>query len=209
MALQIEVKNQKNSPVRQMDLSEAVFGYPLRIPLIHEAVRHYLARGRSGAAATKTRGEVQGSGRKPWKQKKTGRARIGSIRSPIWRGGGITFGPHPRSYGFRFPRKMRRNAIRSVLSEKLREKRLRVADDLSLPEPKTRLLVELLEGRGLPESVLIIDRAENRNLHLAARNLPRCKAVSFSSVNVYDLLDHEILLFTEVALGSLTEELSQ
>ena len=104
---------------------------------------------------------------------------------------------------------MRRNAIRSILSEKLREKRLQVADDLSLPEPKTRLLVELLEGMGLPESVLIIDRAENRNLLRAARNLPRCKAVSSLSVNVYDLLDHEVLLFTEGALGGLIEELSQ
>lgn len=209
MGLQIEVKNQKNSPVRQMDLSEAVFGYPLRIPLIHEAVRHYLARGRKGTAATKTRGEVQGSGRKPWKQKKTGRARVGSVRSPLWRGGGTTFGPHPRSYDYRFPRKMRRNALRSVLSEKLREKRLLVADDLSLPEPKTRLLVQLLGELGLPGSVLIVDRAENRNLLLAARNLPRCKAVSFSSVNIYDLLDHETLMITEAALGGLTEELSQ
>ena len=209
MSLQIEMKNQKNSPLRQVDLSEAVFGYPLRIPLIHEAVRHYLARGRRGTAATKTRGEVQGSGRKPWKQKKTGRARIGSIRSPLWRGGGITFGPHPRSYDFRFPRKMRRNAIRSVLSEKLREKRLLVADELSLPEPKTRLLVEVLGNLGLPGSVLIVDREENRNLMLAARNLPRCKAVSSSHVNVYDLLDHETLVITEAALGGLTEELSR
>ncbi len=209
MALQIEVRNQKNDPVHKMDLSEEVFAYPLRIPLIHEAVRHFLAMGRRGNASTKTRGEVRGSGRKPWKQKKTGRARVGSIRSPIWRGGGTTFGPQPRKYGFRLPRKMRRNALRSVLSEKLREGRLLVTEDLSLPEPKTRRLVELLEGIEMQGSVLIVDRQDNRNLLLAARNHPRCKAVAFSRVNVYDLLAHESLVISEAALGSLTEVLSR
>lgn len=203
--LKAVLKDRKNQEIRELGLTEKVFGYPLRIPLIHEAVHHFTARNRRGTASTKTRNEVRGGGKKPWKQKKTGRARVGSIRSPIWRGGGTIFGPQPRSYDYRFPKKKARNAVRSVLSEKLREGNLIVVDDLSLEEPKTRLLVALLEGMELRRKTLIVDGKENSNLFLAARNHPRVKAMNASEINVYDLLDFEVLLISEAALGRVTE----
>ncbi len=201
----VTLRDRNNKSLRDVELDGAVFEYPLRVPLIHEAVLHFMARGRSGSASTRTRGEIQGGGRKPWRQKKTGRARAGSIRSPLWRGGGTVHGPKPRSYDYPFPRKKRQNAIRSVLSEKVREGNLILVDDLSITEPKTRLLVEWLGRMEIEHKALLVDDGDNRNLHLAARNHPRCTAVSSGEVNIYDLLDHEVLVVTESALGRLTE----
>ncbi|MBI4160848.1 MAG: 50S ribosomal protein L4 [Acidobacteria bacterium] len=203
--MKLTLRDQQNQALREVDLVEEVFGYPLRIPLIHEAVSHFLAKGRSGTASTKTRGEVRGSGRKPWKQKKTGRARVGSVRSPLWRHGGTVFGPRPRDYDFLFPRRKGRNALRSILSQKVREGNLILVDDLSLPEPKTRLLVQILRRMELPGKTLIVDAGENRNLFLAARNHPRFQAVTWGEVNVFNLLAHETVLISEPALGRLTE----
>lgn len=205
----VALKDQKNQDLREVQLAETVFGYPLRVHLIHEAVNHYMARGRRGTASTKIRSELRGGGRKPWRQKKTGRARVGSIRSPLWRSGGTVFGPRPRSFDYPFPRKKRRNAIRSVLSEKVREGNLVVVDDLSLPEPKTKRLIEVLDRMELQRKTLIVDSDDNSNLFLAARNHPRLKVVSATGVNVYDLLAYETLLVSEPALVQLTEEYSR
>jgi large subunit ribosomal protein L4 len=209
IVLKVTLKDQKNKNLREVDLAEAVFDYPLRVPLIHEAVTHYMAKGRSGSASTKTRAQIRGGGRKPWRQKKTGRARVGSIRSPLWRSGGTVFGPQPRSYDYAFPRKKRRNAVRSILSEKVREGNFVLIDDLSLPDPKTKQLVELLDRMELQSKTLIVDHEDNRNLFLAGRNHPRLKVMTATEVNVYDLLAFETLLVSESALGRLTEEYSR
>lgn len=203
--MKLTLRDQQNRALREVDLVEEVFGYPLRIPLIHEAVSHFLAKRRSGTASTKTRGEVRGSGRKPWRQKKTGRARAGSIRSPLWRHGGTVFGPQPRDYDYPFPRRKGRNALRSILSQKVREGHLILVDALSLPEPKTRFLVEILRRMELRGKTLIVDAGENRNLFLAARNHPQLEAVTWGEVNVFNLLAHETVLISEPALGRLTE----
>ena len=144
----LKVLNMEGKAARELDLPDVVFGSPLNSHLIHEAVVAYQAAGRSGTHATKNRSDVRGGGQKPWKQKKTGRSRHGSSRSPLWRGGGTVFGPTPRDYSYQFPRKKRQKALRSVLSAKLREGKLIVLESLALPEPKTKELVKTMEGLG-------------------------------------------------------------
>src|SRR5262245_48212365 len=169
----LKVVNLKNEKVGELTPDESVFGYPLKRHLIYETVNDYLAAGRSGTRQTKTRAEVSGSGRKLWKQKKTGRARVGSMRSSIWRHGGTVFGPHPHEYKTSIPKAMRRNALRSVLSSKLRGNRVRVVESLELASPKTKEMLQLLEKLELPGKVLFVDREVDRNLELASRNLRR------------------------------------
>src|ERR1044071_7752746 len=157
----VKVKNLKNEEVGDLELSDEVFGAPLNKSLIYEAVKSYLANQRAGTSATKTRGNVSGSGKKLWKQKGTGRARIASIRSPLWKGGGNVHGPQPRDWSYRIPKKMRRGAIRSVLSERLREGGIIIVEDFELQSHKTKDFVAMLNGLGLERRTLIVDAIDN------------------------------------------------
>ena len=206
---EIEVKNLANEVVGTMELSDEVFQVPLNVPLIWEAVRHYEDSLRSGTAATKTRGIVSGSGKKLWRQKGTGRARIGSIRSPLWRHGGTVHGPQPRSYVHAFPRKKIRGALRSALSARFGEKCLAVVDTFKVDSPKTKELRKALDNFGAGRKVLLVDSSENRNLALSSRNLPRVKIVPGQSVNIYDVVNHELLIFSKEAILQVQEVLTR
>ncbi len=201
----LKVVNLKNEPVGEVALEASVFEYPLRRHLIYEAVNAYRAAGRSGTRQTKTRAEVSGSGRKLWRQKKTGRARVGSIRSSIWRKGGTVFGPHPHDYDVRFPKRMRKNAIRSILSSKLRQNKVLVVDSLEISQPRTREMKGVLEALGITGKVLLVDREVGRNLELASRNLRGVGLARAAGLNVFELLDHDILVLTQDAARTIGE----
>lgn len=206
----IKVHNLKNEEVGEIELSDAVFGAPLNEALIHAAVRNYMAVGRQGTVGTKTRGNVSGSGKKLWKQKGTGRARVASLRTPLWKGGGNVHGPQPRDWSYKLPKKMRRGALRSVLSERLREGNVIVLDEISLNQPKTKDFVNALTGLGLASKAqatktLIVDSLENQNLMLSARNVQKTKVTNSYGVNIYDLLYHEKLVLTRSAIQELGE----
>lgn len=193
--------------VRDITLPDAVFGVEPNGPLVYEAVRAYMMAGRRGTHDTKTRGEVQGSGRKLWRQKKTGRARIGSVRSPLWRHGGTVHGPTPRSYAYHFPRRKRAGALRVALSQKVREKRLVLVDKLDLETHKTKALLDRIGALGVKGSALLLDEPIPRNLELAARNLPDHKVCLASGVNIVDLLSHDWLIVSESGARRLEEVL--
>lgn len=204
----VKIKNLKNEEVGEVELSDKVFGAPLNKSLIYEAVKGYLANQRSGTSATKTRGDVSGSGKKLWKQKGTGRARIASLRSPLWKGGGNVHGPQPRDWSYELPKKMRRGAIRSVLSERLREGGLVVVEDFNLQSHKTKDFVETLSTFGFDRNILIV-AALNDNLALSSRNLPNVTLISPNGVNVYELLTHEHIAFTKDAVSQLDQQLNK
>jgi large subunit ribosomal protein L4 len=202
----VKVRNLKNEEVSDVELSDVVFGAELNEALIHAAVKSFMANSRQGTSATKTRGDVSGSGKKLWKQKGTGRARIASIRSPLWKGGGNVHGPQPKDWGYNLPKKMRRGALRSALSERLREGNLIVLDQLMLAEPKTKSFVQVLGDLGLDGTkTLIVDSPENDNLTLASRNVKRAKVVTSFGLNIYDLLYHEKLVLSRAAAEELNE----
>jgi large subunit ribosomal protein L4 len=201
----VKVRNLKNEEVGDLELSDAVFGAELNEALIHAAVRSFMASARAGTVGTKTRGDVSGSGRKLWKQKGTGRARIASIRSPLWKGGGNTHGPQARDWSYNLPKKMRRGALRSALSERVREGNVIVLDGLSLDQPKTKDFVQLLGRLELSGKTLIVDSLDNLNLLLSSRNVKRAKIVNSYSLNIYDLLYHEKLVISRAAALELEE----
>jgi large subunit ribosomal protein L4 len=201
----VEVRNLKNEVVERLELPDAVFAAPVNEHAIQAAVRHYLACGRSGNAATKNRAQVRGGGKKPWRQKGTGRARSGSTRSPVWRGGGTVHGPHPRDYAYRLPKKVRWLALRSALSQKLAGERLTVVQDFAVESHKTKRVAEILGGLGVQRTVLLVDAGENRQLVLATRNIPGVKRVRPLAINVYDLLRHERLLLSKEAALEIAE----
>ena len=204
----VKVRNLKNEEVGDFELPEAVFGAELNEALIHTAVKAFLANARQGTVGTKTRGDVSGSGRKLWKQKGTGRARIASIRSPLWKGGGNVHGPQARDWSQPIPKKMRRGALRSALSERLREGNLVVVDQLSFGQPKTKEFIAALGALGFGESkTLIVDALDNDNLLLAARNVKRAKVVGTSGLNIYDVLYHEKLVLSRRAAEQVAEAL--
>jgi large subunit ribosomal protein L4 len=203
----VDVLDLKNQKVGTLDLADAVFAAPVNEALLYEAVRHYLASVRRGTAKTKTRHEVAGSGKKLWRQKGTGRARMGSIRSPLWRHGGTTHGPQPRNYAYHLPRKMQLGALRSALSAKLRDGELRVVQEFALEDAKTRLMRAALDTLEATRTVLLVDNADNRNLELSSRNLQGVKLVTSREVNVYDLLGHDQVLLSEAAAKKLSEGL--
>jgi large subunit ribosomal protein L4 len=203
----VDIIDLSNKKVGTLDLADAVFAAPINEALLYEAVRHYLAGTRRGTAKTKTRHEVAGSGKKLWKQKGTGRARMGSIRSPLWRHGGTTHGPQPRDYSYKLPRKMQLGALRSALSAKLRDGELRVVSEFALSEAKTKLMRKTLDALDIARTVLLVDNSENRNLELSSRNLEGVKLVASRDVNVYDLLGHQQVLLTEAAAIKLSEGL--
>jgi len=194
--------------VGEESLPPGIFDVPANRALVHEAVRAYLAASRSGTHDTKTRAEVAGAGKKLWKQKKTGRARIGSLRSPLWRHGGTVHGPTPRSYAYSFPRKKRTGALRIALSEKVREGRVLMVNSLELSSHRTTAFVKALKTLGVQTGALILDEPVGRNLELAARNIPRVKVLRSSNVNVVDLLKYEYLVMTLPAAKRLAEVLA-
>jgi large subunit ribosomal protein L4 len=204
----VKVKNLKSEEVGEIELSDAVFGAPLNKALIYSAVTSYMANQRAGTSATKTRGDVRGSGKKLWKQKGTGRARIASLRSPLWKGGGNVHGPQPRDWSYNIPKKMRRGAIRSVLSERLREGGLVIVESFELASHKTKEFTATLEGLGLNKRTLVVDSSSNTNLVLSSRNLREVTLVSATGVNVYDLLTHEQIALTRDAAVQLEKQLS-
>ena len=200
----VKVRNLKNEEVADLELSDAVFGAALNEALIHAAVKAYQAGARQGTVGTKTRGDVSGSGRKLWKQKGTGRARIASIRSPLWKGGGNVHGPQARDWSHAMPKKMKRGALRSALSERLREGNLVVLEAFALDQPKTKEFVGALGALGLAGKTLIVDSLENANLLLSARNVKQAKIVNSRGLNIYDLLYHDKLVLSRAAVDELT-----
>jgi large subunit ribosomal protein L4 len=201
----VKVRNLKNEEVGEVELSDAVFDAPLNEALIHAAVRNYMANGRQGTSATKTRGDVSGSGRKLWKQKGTGRARIASIRSPLWKGGGNVHGPQPRDWSYNMPKKMRQGALRSALSERVREGRVILVDGWQIDKPKTKDFLASLKGLGHEGKTLIVDSLDNENLMLSTRNVRTTKVVNSFALNIYDLLYHEKLIISEAAVKELEQ----
>lgn len=199
----VDVKNLANRKVGQLELREDVFAARVNQALLHEAVRHYLASLRRGTHKTKTRAEVSGGGRKPWRQKGTGRARAGSIRSPLWRHGGTIQGPQPRDYSYHLPRKVLLGALRGALTAKLEAEKLTVVDTLALETHKTKALREILAGLGVEKSLLIVEANGNTNLERASRNLPGVKLVATPEVHPYDVLAHDRVLFSQAAVEKL------
>jgi len=204
----VNIVDLDNATVGSIELSDAVFGAEVNEALLYEAVRQYTAARRSGTAATKTRHEVSGSGKKLWKQKGTGRARMGSIRSPLWRHGGTVHGPQPRSYEYHLPRKMLLGALRSALSAKLRDGELRVVNAFNLADHKTKNMLSVLGKLQAKKTVLLVETAENANLTRASRNLPGVKLVPAKAVTVYDLLKYQEVLLSETAARKLSEALA-
>ena len=207
--MKITVKNLSNKDVKEIDLPEAIFGYPYKEHLIHATVVANLAAKRSGTHSTKTRSDVRGGGRKPWRQKGTGRARAGSTRSPLWRAGGTVHGPQPRSYDQKLSARERRNALKSALSKRIEESGFHVLENLELANHRTTELQSHLVGLGLDGKVLIVDDWNNDNLALAARNNPRLKVVDAHAVQVYDVVDRGHVVFSEAALNRIVEVLSK
>lgn len=206
--IEVPVVDARNAEVGKVRLP-AAFGEQVRDGLLFEQVLAQRATRRSGSASTQTRAEVRGGGKKPWRQKGTGRARAGSSRSPIWKGGGTTFGPKPRSYAYRLPRSARRAALASALAQKVRDGELRIVDKLTLAQPKTKEMRAVLAALGITGSVLIVTAGSDRNLELSARNLPHTQVVPPAGLNVYDVLRHEILLIQREALTAIEERLAQ
>lgn len=206
----VDVVDLKNAKVGEVELSDAVFAAPVNESLIYESVRNYLAGQRGGNAKTKSRWEVAGSGKKLWRQKGTGRARMGSVRSTLWRHGATTHGPQPRDYSYRLNRKMVIGALRSALSAKLRDGELLIVNGFSLGDHKTKTMASVLEGLGGQRTVLLVNTAEaNRNLELGARNLPGVKLVATKDVTTYDLLAHKQVVLSQAAAEKLSEALSK
>ena len=204
----LPVMSQSRQKVGEIEVPAAVVAGPVREHLLHAAVQSQLAGRRAGTAATKTKGFVSGGGKKPWRQKGTSRARAGSIRSPLWAGGGTIFGPQPRDYSYRMPKTARRAALRAALASRHGEGKLLVVDALTLPEAKTKQMVECLRGLGLEgASVLIVLAESDAAVERAARNLPGVKVLSVGGLNVYDVLGHAHLVMSRAALEHLAGRL--
>lgn len=211
MAKEVSILSTDGKQVGQISLDEKVFGVEPNIHVMHMAVRRQLNNGRQGTACAKTRAEVSGGGRKPWKQKGTGRARAGSTRSPLFEGGGVIFGPKPRDYSFQMPQKARRLALRSALSARV-ENTVLVKDFSQITEPKTKLMTQALKSLNVEGKVLIVadtKAAENAHLELASRNIPSVKVILPSNLNVKDLLEADSVVLTEAAVNEITERLSK
>ncbi|MGI6574326.1 MAG: 50S ribosomal protein L4 [bacterium] len=204
---EVALYNVKGEPVGKIQLSADVFGTEVNEAAIKQVVDMQLANRRRGTASAKTRGEVSGGGRKPWRQKGTGRARHGSIRSPIWRGGGITFGPKPRDFGYTVPKKLKRVALTSALSGKVKADELLVLDELRLEQPKTKQIVELLQNLHINKKALVVTGEPDQHVAKSARNIPGVKSLAVNGLNVYDILLHDHLVLTKDAVAMLEEVL--
>jgi large subunit ribosomal protein L4 len=201
----VQVLNMQGTPVGEIELSESVFGITPNVHVLHSAVVSQLASERRGTQSALLRGEVRGGGRKPWRQKGTGRARSGSSRSPVWRGGGVVFAPKPRQYGFKLPKKVRRLALHSALSSKVMEQQLIVLDDLSVGEAKTREMVKVLRALNLDKKAMFVMDDVDEEVQRSARNIEGIKTTDVAGMNVRDILYHDILVMTKAAV-SKTEE---
>jgi large subunit ribosomal protein L4 len=205
----VDIKNLEGKAVGKLELADDVFAARVNPHLLHEVVRHYLAEQRAGTHKTKQKSEVSGSGRKLWRQKGTGRARIGSIRSPLWRHGGTVHGPVPRSYAYRIPRKIFLGALRSALSAKLADQKLTVVDAWQLASHKTKPFRQALTKLDdASRTMLLVDGAENANLERASRNLEGVKLVRATAIEPYDLMRHEAVLLSRDAAEKLSRGLS-
>ena len=201
----VAVYNIANNKVGDIELNENFFGVEMNAGLLHQAVVLQLASQRLGTHSTKTRSFVRGGGRKPWRQKGTGRARSGSTRSPIWVGGGTVFGPHPRKYGFSMPRKQRRLAIKCALSDKVKSGDFVVLDSLNFDAPKTKNVVKMLNDFSVDAKTLLVTADEVENVEKSARNIPGVKAIAANGLNVYDILYHSKLFITKDAITRIEE----
>ncbi|WP_094607426.1 50S ribosomal protein L4 [Sporomusa silvacetica DSM 10669] len=204
----VAVYDMTGAKTGEMELNDSVFGVEINEAVVHQAVVMQLASQRQGNHATKTRSMVRGGGRKPWKQKGTGRARSGSIRSPLWVGGGVAFGPHPRSYKFSMPRKARRLAIKSALTAKVNDGELLIVESINFAEPKTKDVVNFLGNFEAPAKALIITVDNDENVAKSSRNIPGVKAIGTIGLNVFDLLHHDKVLVTKEAVAKIEEVLA-
>lgn len=202
----LDVYNKLGEVVGQIELSDAVFAIEPNESVLHQVVKQQLANKRQGTSSTRTRTEVRGGGRKPWRQKDTGRARQGSIRAAQWVGGGIIFGPKPRDYSFTVPKKQRRLALKSAFSSKLTASNIKVVEDLQLPEIKTKSFLAVLKALKLDQtSSLIVEAGDNKNLQYSARNLPQVATTRVNTLNVYDVLSKDVLVLTKEAALKIQE----
>ncbi|MDQ0232986.1 50S ribosomal protein L4 [Metabacillus malikii] len=204
----VALLNQSGSNVGEIELNDSVFGIEPNQHVLFEAVIMQRASQRQGTHKVKNRSEVAGGGRKPWRQKGTGRARQGSIRSPQWRGGGTVFGPTPRSYSYKLPKKVRRLAIKSALSSKVIDNSIVVLEDLTFNAPKTKEMTSVLKGLSVDRKALIVTADINENVALSARNIPGVTVVTANGVNVLDVLNHDKLIITKAAVQKVEEVLA-
>lgn len=206
MSMKVEVINWKRQKVTEMEVADYLLNEPAKPHLVYEAVRRQMAGQRKGTAATKERSFVSGGGKKPWRQKGTGRARAGSIRSPLWRGGGTIFGPRPRDYSYHLPKKVRQAALRSVIAYKFKENKLLVLENWELEEAKTKRFVAALKNLGVNSAMLITSGPEEK-LRQSARNVPGIQVLELSGINVHDILRHEHLIFSRASLEEMERRL--
>ncbi len=204
----VAVYNMEGSQVGELELNENVFGIEPNEAVVHEAVVMQLASLRRGTQSAKTRAEVRGGGRKPWRQKGTGRARVGTIRSPLWRKGGVVFAPKNRDYSYKIPRKKRRLALKSLLSAKVNEGELFVLEQLGFETPKTKEMVKVLNNLNIDSKALIVTAGKDGFVVESARNIPGVKPVSAEGINVYDLINHAKLVITKEAIAKVEEVLA-
>lgn len=204
----VAVYNISGAQVGEIELNDAVFGIEPHVQVMHSAVVMQLASRRLGTHKTKGRSEVRGGGRKPWRQKGTGRARQGSIRAPQWVGGGTVFGPTPRSYAYKLPKKVRRLAIKSALSSKVLDNNIVVLDELQMSRPKTKEFVNILKNLKVDRKALVVAADYNDNVALSARNIPGVKFVAADGINVLDVLQHDKLIITKDAVQKVEEVLA-
>ncbi len=202
----LQVYNADKEKLKELEVSDDIFAVEPREGLLYEVVRWQQAKRRSGNSSTKTRAEVAGGGRKPWRQKGTGRARVGSTRNPVWRHGGVAHGPKPRDYSYTLPKKVRKLGLRMALSAKALSNRLLVLDDYAVDEIKTKKVRSLLDRFGVDSAVLVAEH-DDTTLRLSARNIPKVSVLPHLGLNVYDLLKHEYLIVTESVIGALEERL--
>ncbi|MDY6826451.1 MAG: 50S ribosomal protein L4 [Bacillota bacterium] len=201
----ISLYNKEGEQVDEIEVQAALFGAPLKKGALHQVVVSQAARRRQGTASSKDRSEVRGGGSKPWPQKGTGRARHGSTRSPIWAGGGVVFGPQPRDFGTKVPKKMRRAALKTALSDKVNEGKLMVVDDFGVDAPQTKKVVAILDKLKISGGALLVSAAPDNNLNLASRNLPKVKTILARQLNVLDILTYNYLVMSREALQQVEE----
>jgi len=201
----VALYDMSGAQIGELELSDKVFGIEPNKAVMYDFVKMQLANKRVGTSSTKTRAEVSGGGKKPWRQKGTGRARVGSSRNPVWTGGGIAFGPKPRDYSYRLPRKVRRLAMKSALSSKVVDNNIIVVDELKFDEPKTKLMVATLQSLNSGKKTLVVTADGDSNVMKSARNIPGVKPLRVDFINVYDLLKYDTLLITRDAVARVEE----
>lgn len=204
----VQVVDMQGSPVGEMELNDQIFGIEPNVPVMHSAVVAQQANARVGTHSTLGRSEVRGGGRKPWRQKGTGRARAGTIRSPLWRGGGIIFGPKPRDYSKKLPKKVKRLALCSALSSKVNDNSLIVVDQMSFENPKTKDMIKMLEALKVNKKALLVLESNDNNVQLSARNIEGVITARADGLNIIDILKHDVVIFTKAAVTKTEEVLS-